>query len=112
MKVSSIVNIFHSGVSVYLSTGWLLSSFHNQVLLGLIPTVYVNWLLDDNSCLLTKIENYFLKTESTVNISKDGFISKKLQLFNIHLDEKTIDQLLTMILFHSFLQCYKNTILL
>ena len=49
---------------------------------------------------------------STVNVSKDGFVSKKLQSLNIHLDEKTIDQILTMILFHSFLQCYKNTILL
>ena len=85
-------------------------SSYSLLFLGFIPFVYLNWLLDDKKCLLTKLEHYFLEKGST-NIHYEGFVSKKLKSLNIHLDEQIIDQLLSIILFHSFIQSYKNIII-
>ena len=111
MKLSKVVNLFHTGTSVYLSLGWILSPIHNKILLGWIPCVFVNWLLDDNKCLLTRVEHHFLKKEDKKDINYEGFVSKKLKSLNIELTEKEIDNILVIILLHSFLQSYKNIIL-
>ena len=111
MKLSKVVNLFHTGSSVYLSLGWLLPPIHNKILVGWIPCVFVNWLLDDNKCLLTRIENHFLKKEDKKDINYEGFVSRKLKSLNIELTEKEIDNILVIILLHSFLQSYKNIIL-
>ena len=116
MKVSSIVNIFHSGVSIYLSTGWLLSSFHNQVLIGLIPTVYVNWLLDDKKCIFTRLEKHFIEKENNKDdnkekiINNDGFIMTKLKEYNIDVKVEDVDKISVIIAFHTFLQSYYHII--
>ena len=108
MKLSKVVNLFHTGTSIYLSLGWLLPPIHNKILIGWIPCVFVNWLLDDNKCLLTRIEHHFLKKEDK---KYEGFVSKKLKSLNIELNEKEIDNILVIILLHSFLQSYKNILL-
>ena len=110
MEISRVINLFHSGLSIYLSTGWLLSPIHNKILLGFIPCVYFNWILDDKQCLLTKLEYYFTNTKSN-KIHYEGFISKKLKSMNIQLEETMIDQIISIILFHSFFQSYKNIII-
>jgi hypothetical protein len=111
MKISKVINLFHTGISIYLSLGWILSPIHNKILVGWIPCVFVNWLLDDNQCLLTRIEHHFLKKKHIKDVKYEGFISKKLNSLNIELTEKEIDNILVIILFHSFLQSYKNILL-
>ncbi len=61
MKLSRLINYLHTGLSVYLAFGWVLPDIHNKILIGIIPCVYVNWLLDNNKCIITKLENHFLK---------------------------------------------------
>ena len=114
MKKSDIINKIHLSLCIYLFVGWTLPPIHSKILLGFIPSIYVNWLLDDNRCILTRLEHYYLNQEKhkkgiSKNIEKeyDGFISNIMKKFNINLKEEDIDKLLIFITFHSFIQSYR-----
>ena len=59
MKLSKAINTFHIGLSLYIAGGWMLSYIHNRILLLLIPLMYVNWLIDDNKCIFTRLEQHY-----------------------------------------------------
>ena len=117
MKLSNVINIFHTGLSVYLAFGWMLPIINNKFLIGFIPSVYVNWLVDDNRCIITRLEQHYKEIEDEkegkkIYIHHEGFVQTKLKSYNIHLTRDTINNLLVGILFHSFVQSYYNVILL
>ena len=117
MKLSYAINIFHTGLSVYLAFGWMLPIINNKILIGFVPCVYVNWLVDEHRCILTRLERYYKEIEDEkegkkIHIHQEGFVQTKLKSYNIHLTRDTINNLLVGIMFHSFVQSYYNVILL
>jgi len=117
MKLSKVINIFHSGLSVYLAFGWMLPLINNKLLIGFIPCVYVNWLVDGKKCMLTRLEGHYREIEDEkegkkIHIHQEGFVQTKLKLYNIHLTEDIVNKFLVGIMFHTFLQSYYNVILI
>jgi len=115
MKISKAIHIFHTGVSLYVSCGWMCPIIHNKILLGFIPCIFVNWLLDEHRCMLTRLENHFIiqehiKDGTKIELYEEGFIQTKLKSYNIHFTEDKVNKLLIGIMFHTFLQCYANVI--
>ena len=84
MRLSKVINIFHSGLSVYLAFGWMLPLINNKLLIGFIPCVYVNWLVDGNKCMLTRLEGHYKEIEAKkegkkIYIHQEGFVKTKLK---------------------------------
>lgn len=133
LKLSEIVNKFHLFLSGYIFVGWMFSDIHSKILLGLIPSVYGNWLVNDNRCLLTVLEHKLIEVEGPMeeNSKKDdskkdddskknddseeevyeGFFLKMLKSNNIDINNDDLNKILTVISYHSFLQSYRNVIL-
>ena len=65
LKLSEIVNKFHLFLSGYIFVGWMFSDIHSKILLGLIPSVYGNWLVNDHKCLLTVLEHKLIEVEES-----------------------------------------------
>lgn len=123
LKLSEIVNKFHLFLSGYIVCGWMFSDIHSKILLGLIPSVYGNWLVNDNKCLLTVLEHKLIEVEE-VDSKKDdskkgddneevyeGFFLKILKSRGIDINNDDLNKILTVISYHSFLQSYRNVIL-
>lgn len=128
LKLSEIVNKFHLFLSGYIVVGWMFSDIHSKILLGLIPSVYGNWLVNDNRCLLTVLEHKLIEVEGPMeeNSKKDddskkddeeeeevyeGFFLKMLKSHGIDINNDDLNKILTVISYHSFLQSYRNVIL-
>ena len=75
IKLSEIVNKFHLFLSGYIVCGWMFSDIHSKILLGLIPSVYGNWLVNDHKCILTVLEHKLIEKETNDDYKKDD--SKK-----------------------------------
>ncbi len=104
--IAKSIHNFHTFLSVYLLCGWMIPSKENhQFLTFFVPSIYVNWLIDDHRCLLTRLEHYF-QDDKKLEDKKDGFIQEKLKKYNIDISEKKIDIILTFIIYHTFLQSY------
>lgn len=126
LKLSEIVNKFHLFLSGYIVVGWMFSDIHSKILLGLIPSVYGNWLVNDNKCLLTVLEHKMIEIEGSreVDSKKDdskkddeedevyeGFFLKMIKSHGIDINNNDLNKILTVISYHSFLQSYRNVIL-
>ena len=126
LKLSEIVNKFHLFLSGYIFVGWMFSDIHSKILLGLIPSVYGNWLVNDHKCLLTVLEHKLIEVEESkeVDSKKDdskkddeekevyeGFFLKMLKSHGIDINNDDLNKILTVISYHSFLQSYRNVIL-
>ena len=132
LKLSEIVNKFHLFLSGYIFVGWMFSDIHSKILLGLIPSVYGNWLVNDHKCLLTVLEHKLIEFEESkeldskkVDDSKkdgskknddgeevyEGFFLKMLKSHGIDINNDDLNKILTVISYHSFLQSYRNVIL-
>ena len=104
--ISKSIHNFHTFLSVYLLCGWMIPSKENQQFLTFfVPSIYVNWLIDDHRCLLTRLEHHF-QDDKKLEDKKEGFIQEKLKKYNIDISEKKIDIILTFITYHTFLQSY------
>jgi len=117
IKLSTLVNKFHLMLSGYITIGWMFSDIHSKVLLGLIPSVYANWLIWDHMCVLTVLENKLICIETAKNDNKDnskndneGFFLKKLRSYNINISSDDLNKILTLISYHSLYQSYSNVI--
>ena len=118
MKFSEAINIFHSGLSLYITGGWMLSDTHNRILLLLIPLMYGNWLVDNNRCIFTRLENYYEDKNKDKNKDKDkgedkdkGFIATKLNNMGINITPEQTHIMNTLISGHTYIQCYRNIVL-
>lgn len=139
LKLSEIVNKFHLFLSGYIVCGWMFSDIHSKILLGLIPSVYGNWLVNDHKCILTVLEHKLIEKEtnddSIVNTADskkyddsnentdskkddeeeeedyEGFFLKMIKSHGIDINNDDLNKILTVISYHSFLQSYRNVIL-
>ena len=114
MKIYEIINYGHSLFSIYLMFGWSISEIHCKSLMLLIPIGYLNYLLDDNKCFLTRLEQYYKKQyyKKQYNIIDDkDFISSKLEKINIYINKKILDKIIYISLFNSYLISYYRIII-
>jgi len=128
LKLSEIVNKFHLFLSGYIVVGWMFSDIHSKILLGLIPSVYGNWLVNDNKCLLTVLEHKLIEVEESKELDSkkddskkdnddkeeevyEGFFLKMIKSHGIDINNDDLNKILTVISYHSFLQSYRNVIL-
>ena len=56
--IADRINNFHSLLTLYVLFGWI-STYHSKILTLFIPSLFMNWLIDDNECCINHIERYF-----------------------------------------------------
>ena len=117
MKKSEIISYTHSSVILYLLFGWMFENQRENLLL-LLPTIQFQFLINDNSCILTQLENKFLnqekkddkkedsKEDSKEEVIIDSFVGKKLKEYNIDITEKTREMIVHGFTYGSFLFNY------
>ncbi len=85
MKKSDIISYAHSSVISYLLFGWIFES-QRQNLILLLPSIQFQFLVNDNNCILTQLENKFMKEEKNKDkkedkddneVLVDSFVGKK-----------------------------------
>ena len=115
--IADRINNFHSLLTLYVLFGWI-STYHSKLLTLLIPSLFMNWLVDDNECCINHIERYFRiedkkdkydkedKLDKKDKEDKVGFIESKLKLMNIELSKKNLDKLIYIFTYASFLISY------
>jgi len=124
--IADRINNFHSLLTLYVLFGWI-STYHSKILTLFIPSLFMNWLVDDNECCINHIERYFRieeKKEKEDKVDKEdkkdkedkvekkakvGFIESKLKLINIELSKKNLDKLIYIFTYASFLISYYRT---
>ena len=117
MKKSEIVSYTHSSVILYLLFGWIFENQRENLIL-LLPTIQFQFLINDNNCILTQLENKFLNQEKKEDkkedkeddnkeeVIVDSFIGKKLKEYNIDVTEKTREMIIHGFTYGSFLLNY------
>tara|TARA_B110000495_G_scaffold189120_1_gene189941 strand:+ start:209 stop:580 length:372 start_codon:yes stop_codon:yes gene_type:complete len=106
--IADRINNFHSLLTLYVLFGWI-STYHSKILTLFIPSLFMNWLVDDNECCINHIERYFRiegKKDKEDKEDKVGFIESKLRLINIELSEKNLNKIICIISYSSFLISY------
>ena len=108
--IADRINNFHSLLTIYVLFGWI-STYHSKILTLFIPSLFMNWLIDDNECCINHIERYFRiedKEYKDEKIRKDkvGFIESKLKYINIELSEKNLNKIIYIFTYISFLISY------
>ena len=115
--IADRINNFHSLLTLYVLFGWI-STYHSKILTLFIPSLFMNWLVDDNECCINHIERYFRiedkvdkkgKEDKEYKVDKKekvGFIESKLKLINIELSKKNLDKLIYIFTYSSFLISY------
>jgi len=95
------INRFHSVFTSYLLFGWIFES-QRKVLVFLIPTLQFQFLVNDNMCILTQLENRYLKDETKV----DSFIGKKLKEYQIEMSDRKMEIMINGLIYLSFFISY------
>ena len=111
--IADRINNFHSFLTLYVLFGWIFT-YHSKILTLFIPTLFMNWLVDENECCINHIERYFRienKEYKDEKIRKDkvGFIESKLKLINIELSKGNLNKIIYIITYTSFLISYYRT---
>ena len=111
MKQSQIVHYFHLTLVVYMLFGWVLQS-QRIILIFLIPTTQFHWLINDNQCMFTQLENKLLNNEkkkdekNAEEIQHDSFVGTMLQKCNIDLSDRIRETVVNCCVYSSFLISY------
>ena len=100
--IADRINNLHLALCCYSSVGWL-SQYHSRILVILLPCMMFNWLMDDNQCWMTRLEDYF-----RVNKIDGGFIENKLKSYDIDLKDIDIDKCICVYTYILFLLSYDN----
>ena len=95
------INRFHSIFALYLLFGWIFVS-QRQVLVFIIPTLQFQFLVNDNMCILTQLENRYLKEEK----KEDSLIGKKLAEYKIELSDRNREIMINGPIYLSFSLSY------
>ena len=108
--IADRINNFHSLLTLYVLFGWI-STYHSKILTLFIPSLFMNWLIDDNECCINHIERYFRIEDKEEKGKKEklGFIESKLKYINIELSEKNLNKIICIISYTSFLISYYRT---
>ena len=102
MNKANIINKMHNSIIIYLLTGWMIES-QRKYLVFLLPSVQFQFLINNNQCILTQIENKLIKEKKGIN---DSFVDKKLKEYNINLEPHIIDNLINSLVYGSFIISY------
>jgi hypothetical protein len=103
--IADRINNFHSLLTIYVLFGWI-STYHSNVLTLFIPSLFMNWLVDDNECCINHIERYFRIEDKKNKEEKVGFIESKLRLINIEMSENILNKIICIFSYTSFLISY------
>lgn len=101
MRYSDIINYVHQIIIFYLLFGWI-SESQRKYLLFILPSIQFQFLVNDNMCILTQLENR-LKTDEPPN---DSFVDKKLKSMNIFIEENLREKIIHCSVFSSFCITY------
>jgi len=104
MKLSSIINKIHSILIVYFLFGFTIQS-QRKILLLLLPLLQYQFLINDNMCILTQLENKLKKKEG-INEIGNSFIDSKLKKLNIKISENTREKIVHTSIISIFLINY------
>lgn len=106
---SELVNKFHSFIVLYILFGWLIQS-QRGFLLFFIPSVQFQFLVNNNTCILTQLENKLLKLEDDKKEDdkelNNSFIDKKMKELGIYLNPTIREYLVHSSVYISFLITY------
>jgi len=111
MKQSQIAQYFHLTLVMYMLFGWVIQS-QRIILVFLIPTTQFHWLINDNQCMFTQLENKLLNNEkkkdekNAEEIQHDSFVGSMLQKCNIDLSERIRETVINCCVYSSFLISY------
>ena len=114
--ISKNIALFHSLLSFYIAFGFLLSEGHQKLLIGLIPSMYGNWLMDDNKCIFTRLEDYFSRSpdkkeeDSNPKLEEKGFITRKINSLGIPISNEVGHKITVLVGAHTFIHCYLDVI--
>jgi hypothetical protein len=100
-NMSKIINYLHSTIIIYLLFGFIIESQRRYLVLFL-PSLQYQFLVNNNMCLLTQLENKF----SNKNEINNSFIDKKLKHYEIHLSDHHRELLIHTSVYFSFLLNY------
>ena len=106
MKRSEIVNKIHSCGIAYMLLGWMFESQRKYLIL-FITTVQFQFLMNNNQCLMTQLENKLLHEEKREDkLIKNSFVEDKLKQMNIQFEPEVRDYLIHSCIYGSFLMSY------
>tara|TARA_Y100000389_G_C17449546_1_gene513809 strand:- start:1303 stop:1713 length:411 start_codon:yes stop_codon:yes gene_type:complete len=119
MRKSEIINKIHSILIFYCIFGFIFQS-QRKTLLLFLPSLQYQFLVNDNNCILTQLENRLIKEEKIIINKKnddkeekeekeeefDSFIGSKLKQYNINIPNKTRENLIHTFLYGCFLINY------
>lgn len=105
MNKSEIISKIHIISIWYLIFGWIFQS-QRIILVFLIPTIQFQWLINNNQCVLTQIEQKLLREKTNENIIHDSFIGGMLKKYNLDMTEKNRELLINCVLYSSFIISY------
>jgi len=101
MNKAKMINVIHNFSSLYFIFGWLIPSQRVNLVL-IIPTIQYQFLVNNNMCILTQLENkYSLEKDKT-----DSYTDKKLKEYGIVMSETNLERLINTSLYMSFLISY------
>ena len=103
--IADRISNIHMALCFYSSVGWL-SGYHSRILVFLLPTMMFNWLMDDDNCWMTRLENYFRMNKEKI---KEGFIENKLTEYNIDIKDINIDKCINIYTYILFILSYNNS---
>lgn len=104
MNYSSIVNYSHQIIIFYLLFGWMYES-QRKYLLFFLPSIQFQFLINDNMCILTQLENKLLNNETNEK-QNNSFVDKKLKSMNIFIEENIREKIIHCSVFTSFCITY------
>lgn len=107
---SQLINQFHQFIIVYILVGWCLES-QRKYLVFFLPSIQYQFLINNNMCILTQLENKLLEHESKKDESKkeeisDSFINKTLKKYNINIDPSLREKIIHTGVYVSFCISY------
>ena len=85
---ANIVLFIHIIGIIILLFGFMLPRKYLLYHLMILPFVFLNWLIDNNNCILTKLECTLRGEEKK---QSNAFISNTLQYLNLNVTEENID---------------------
>jgi hypothetical protein len=101
MNKARLINIVHNFTTIYFLVGWIIPSQRPNLVL-LLPTLQYQFLVNNNMCILTQLENKY-------SIEKDknnSFVDKKLKEYGIQIDASKTEMLINSAIYMGFLMSY------
>ena len=103
MKKSEMISNLHTILIIYFLFGWILES-QRKYLVFCLPTMQYQFLVNNNECFLTQLENKYLKEEG--GKEKLSFIGNQLKKLNIDLSDRVREYIIHSSVYVSFVISY------